>query len=220
MAVRFSRGGGRFGQHLALAWDQDVLQLVGEPVEIADMAVEPGMRPGFAAVFRSSADPALDFTAVTLHLESGRQAFGDRRRQNRALVDWIRGWLAAGGDPDLVVLGDFNSAGSPRGGAPGELQSMVAILGRAGLVRLENITGCTQYWEGAGDRDGVQVPSQLDHIFLTGPLAALAVGPAQSWLHCARVQCGDLVSRPGAEDGTFYDVSDHCPVTIELSTAG
>ncbi len=220
MAVRFSHGGGRFGQHLALAWDQDVLQLVGEPVEITDLALDAGMRPGLAAVFRSSADPSLDFTVVTLHLQSGRQGFADRRRQNRALVEWVRAWLVAGGDQDLVVLGDFNSAGSPRGGAAGELQSMAAILGRAGLVRVENATGCTQYWEGPGDRDGVQVPSQLDHIFLTGSLVSRLVGPAESWLHCARLGCRDLVSRVGEEDGTFWDVSDHCPVTIELATAG
>ena len=96
------------------------------PVEIADMAVEPGMRPGFAAVFRSSADPALDFTTVTLHLESGRQAFGDRRRQNRALVDWIRGWLAAGGDPASAV------GAYARRQVPGRLRGHHGSLPRAG----------------------------------------------------------------------------------------
>jgi hypothetical protein len=28
------------------------------------------------------------------------------------------------------------------------------------------------------------------------------------------------MSRPGAEDGTFWDVSDHCPLTFELFDGG
>jgi hypothetical protein len=36
------------------------------------------------------------------------------------------------------------------------------------------------------------------------------------WLHCARWQCEELVSRAGEEDGTFFDVSDHCPLTFEI----
>jgi endonuclease/exonuclease/phosphatase family metal-dependent hydrolase len=185
-------------------------------VEIGGLVLEPGMRPGFAARFRSRRQPGLDFTVVTVHLESGRNGFPARRRQNRALAEWINERVRATGDPDVIVLGDFNTAGSPRGGFEGELQSMDAILGRAGLQRLENTTGCTEYWEGAGDRDGVLVPSSLDFVFVRGALGNAVDTPLQAWLHCARAGCAELVSRPGAEDGTFWDVSDHCPLTFEL----
>lgn len=101
----------------------------------------------------------------------------------------------------------------------GELQSMAAILGRAGLIRLDNSTGCSQYWEGDGPRDGIQTPSLLDHVFITEGVSRRVLQPVASWLHCARLQCAEMVSRPGAEDGTFWDVSDHCPLTLEIRVA-
>jgi len=217
MRVVFSAGGGRFGQHLAIAWDNDTLELAKEPVEITAVAFEDGMRPALAAYLRSRSADGIDFTLVVVHLESGPDNFGERRRQNRALASWIEWWIDEIGDPDVVVLGDFNTSGSPRGGPEGEMQSLDAILGRAGLRRLENETGCSEYWEGHGDRDGIQVPSLLDHVFLRGFGPDAVVQPLQAWLHCARWECSELVSRVGEEDGTFWDVSDHCPLTFEIT---
>ncbi len=219
MEVRYSSNGGRHGQHLAIAWDADVLELVGEPIEIAAVAMEPGMRPAYAAYFRSLKTGGLDFTFVTVHHESTVKGFADRRRQNRALAEWIAARVEEIDDPDVIVAGDFNTAGSPRGGFDGELQSIDAILGEAELMRLANTTGCSSYWEGRGERDGIQVPSMLDHVFLRGFNSRLVTVPLQAWLHCARSQCKEIVSRPGEEDGTFWDVSDHCPLTFELRDA-
>ncbi len=177
------------------------------------------MRPAFAARFRSRRSEGIDFTVIVVHHESGPRNFGDRRRQNRALAAWIDRWVEETGDPDVILLGDFNTTGSPRGGLEGELQSIDAILGETGLRRLANETGCSSYWEGAGDRDGVQQSSLLDHVFLRGFGGDDLAAPVQAWLHCARFECADLVSRPGAEDGTFWDVSDHCPLTFEIRDA-
>ena len=196
-----------------------MLELVDEPFDIADVVFEPGMRPAYAARFRSRTHPGLDFTFILVHWESGRGGFDDRRRQNRALAAWIDQWVEEIGDPDVVAVGDFNTAGSPRGGTDGELQSIDAILGVAGLERLANTTGCSQYWEGSGNRDGIQRSSLLDHVFLRGLSADNLAAPVQAWLHCARFECADLVSRPGAEDGTFWDVSDHCPLTFGIRVA-
>ncbi|MCU0234443.1 MAG: endonuclease/exonuclease/phosphatase family protein [Thermoanaerobaculales bacterium] len=218
MRAVFSAAGGRFGQHLALAWDDSVLELVDGPFELTELVLAEGMRPGLAAGFRSRAGGGLELTVVTVHLESGRDGFGARRRQNRALADWLEARGAARGESSFVVLGDLNTAGSPRGGVAGELQSLDAILGRAGLDRLAG-AGCSQYWEGGGGRDGVQQPSLLDHVLLGGPALA-AAGPVSAWLHCARAGCAELVSRPGQEDGTFWDVSDHCPLTFEIRVGG
>jgi len=216
MDVRYSSSGGRHGQHLAIAWDNTILEMVGEPVEISELVFEPGMRPAFAGFFRSLREGGVDFTVVTVHLESGPRNFGDRRRQNRALALWIEGWIEEKDDPDVVVLGDFNTVGSPRGGLEGELQSVDAILGRVGLQRLSNELGCSSYWEGGGERDGVHEASLLDHVFLGGFGTDDILRPIEAWLHCARWQCEDLISRPGEEDGTFWDVSDHCPLTFEI----
>ncbi len=216
MGIRFSAGGGRHGQHLAIAWDVDALELLDEPVDVDVTVFEPGMRPAFAAHFRSRRQSGIDFTVIVVHHESGPKNFGDRRKQNRALAEWIDTWVAEINDPDVVLLGDFNTTGSPRGGIKGELQSMDAILGGAGLRRLPNAIGCSSYWEGGGRRDGVQKASLLDHVFLRGFNTGEPVVPVQPWLHCARMQCADLISSPGKEDGTFWDVSDHCPLTFEL----
>jgi len=214
MDVRYSPSGGRHGQHLAIAWDNSVFELVGEPMEVRELVLEPGMRPAFAGYFRSLRAGGVDFTLVVVHLESGPRNFADRRRQNRALALWIEAWIDEIGDPDVIALGDFNTTGSPRGGLEGELQSADAILGRVGLERLHNPLGCTSYWEGGGGRDGVHVPSMLDHVFVSGFGAVTT--PLEAWLHCARWQCEDLISRSGEEDGTFWDVSDHCPLTFEI----
>jgi len=69
MQVRFSPGGGRFGQHLAIAWDDAVLELIGEPMEISGLVLEPGMRPAFAGYLRSRRVDGVDFTLVVVHLD-------------------------------------------------------------------------------------------------------------------------------------------------------
>ena len=213
MKVRFSQGGGRAGQHLGIAWNGDVFEPVGDPVEITDVAVKPGLRPGFAMRLRSKMDPLFDFTVVELHLDAGRDDMRHRLEQMEIVAEWVQGWVESTGDPDVVLLGDLNTVGGSDLGPGGELHLMDSILETAGLERLENATGCSQYWDGPGDRDGVFHASLLDHVYLRG---LVADGPARSWLHCRRLDCGDLISKPGDEDGTFFDVSDHCPVTFEL----
>lgn len=216
MRVLFSSGGGRFGQHLAIAWDDDALELVGGPYEITEVVFADGMRPAFAASLQSRRPGGLLFTFVVVHLEAGAEGFADRRRQNKALAAWVDRWVEEAGIPNLIVAGDFNSTGTAAGGVEGELQSMDAILGRGGLRRLPNLTGCSEYWEGGGEPDGVQVASLIDHVYLRGFSPEAVTSELRSWLHCARYGCSDLVSRLGEEDGTFWDVSDHCPLTFGL----
>jgi hypothetical protein len=62
----------------------------------------------------------------------------------------------------------------------------------------------------------VHLPSLLDHVFIAGFTIEALAAPLETWLHCARWQCEELVSRSGEEDGTFFDVSDHCPLTFEI----
>ncbi len=212
----YSAGGGRFGQHLGIAWDDATLELTGGPYEITAVELEGGQRPAFGASLRRRAPGGIDFTFVVVHLQAGAESYPDRRRQNRALAAWVNEWVTETGDPDLIVVGDFNTSGSAAGGLQRELQSIDAILGRAGLHRLPNATGCSEYWEGGGEPDGIQVAALLDHVYLRGFSRDAVTAPVNSWLHCARYECRDLVSRVGEEDGTFWDVSDHCPLTFGL----
>jgi hypothetical protein len=217
MRILFSRGAGQGGQHLAVAWDGDAFELVEGPIEIREIVVKPGLRPGLAVRLRSKTTPELDFTVVEVHLDSGIDDLRYRLEQVRLLANWIEGWVEESGDPDLVLQGDFNTMGGREVSPADELCRIDGILAEAGLERLANATGCTQYWEGPGQDDGRFESSLLDQVYLSG---LDATGPARSWLHCERLQCGDLFSRAGDEDGTFFDVSDHCPVTFEVGVGG
>jgi endonuclease/exonuclease/phosphatase family metal-dependent hydrolase len=210
--VVLSRGGGRWGQRLAIAWDERVLETVGRPVEIREVAVEDDLRPVLALRLRSRVDPGLELVVLQVHLKSSPKGHAVRIEQHRAIVDWVQRWSEGAGEPGLVVMGDFNTTGSEHGWW-GELEAVDRLYGRSACT-VANATGCTEYWEGDGEADGVQLPSQLDHIWVRGLGDELPA--ARSWLHCARADCGLLVSRPGEEDGTFWDVSDHCPLTVDL----
>jgi len=217
MHVLFSEHGGRAGQHLAIAWDGDAFELVEGPIEITEVAVSWDLRPGLAVRLRSTFRPTLDLTVIEVHLDAGRDDVDRRSEQVRALALWIGDWTASTGDRDIVLLGDFNTVGGPGLTAEDELRQIDRALAAVGLRRLANATGCSQYWEGPGVADGIFTASLLDLVYLSG---LDADGPARSWLHCERAGCGDLASRPGGEDGTFFDVSDHCPVTFEIARSG
>ncbi len=220
----FSRSGGRWGQHVGIAWDTRVLRRVGRPAEVAAVALgNPDLRPALAVYLRSVDDGGMDFSVVQVHLRAGRRGYGTRLGQYRALAAWLPSWMEAVDDCDVIVQGDFNTTG-PSGEGRGDWEERLAaelaeadrILGRAGLRRLPNASGCSEYWEGPGERDGVQQPSELDQVYLAGLEELDQTVPLAAWLHCARFGCRPFVSRPGEEDGTFWDVSDHCPLTFEV----
>jgi endonuclease/exonuclease/phosphatase family metal-dependent hydrolase len=216
MQVVFSSSGGRHGQRLGIAWDEEVLRLVDAPVEISDVVFERGMRPALAARFEIRSSAGAEFTVVQVHLESSRGGYRDRVRQLRALAGWVERWRSELGNADVIVMGDFNLVG-PRWGTPeDELAEADALFASVGLSRVPNADGCTEYWEGPGGRDGVQQPSLLDLVYVGGSLRRDGPIETRSWLHCKRAACAELVSRPGEEDGSFWDVSDHCPVSFEL----
>jgi endonuclease/exonuclease/phosphatase family metal-dependent hydrolase len=213
--VVLSRHGGRWGQRLGIAWDDRVLKAVGQPVEVREVAVDEEQRPGLALRMCSRSVPDLELTVLQVHLKSSPSGYGTRMQQHRAIVDWVRRWTADAAGQIVVVMGDFNTTGAEGGSTELELAAVDRLYEGVGLRRLGSATGCTEYWEGGGEPDGVQRPSLLDHVWVRGLGEELP--PARSWLHCARAECGPLVSRPGAEDGTYWDVSDHCPVTADLA---
>jgi len=214
--IVFTRGGGQWGQHVGIAWDQDSLRLADGPVEVRTVELNPKLRPALAVYLRSTRKGGVDFSIVQVHLRAGPRGFEERLEQYRRLARWLPSWVARVGDADVIVQGDFNTTG-PRGGRlEDELREADRILGQAGLRRLENASGCSEYWEGPGDRDGVQLPSLLDQVYVAGFQELDEASGLEAWLHCARYGCRPFVSRPGREDGTFWDVSDHCPLTFEI----
>jgi endonuclease/exonuclease/phosphatase (EEP) superfamily protein YafD len=209
-----SRHGGRRGQRLAIAWDERLLEAIGDPVEIREVTLEQDLRPAFGVRLRSRLDPGLELTVIQVHLTSSPSGYRIRVAQHRALLDWIRRETEAGRIDRLILMGDFNTTGGVGGSTERELERVDRLYAAVGLRRLANANGCTEYWEGGGEPDGLQVPSLLDHIWVRG--FGTELPESRSWLHCERRGCDPFVSAAGQEDGTFWDVSDHCPVTAEL----
>lgn len=217
--IAFAPRGGRFGQKTAVAWDDRVLELMAEPVTLDGLEVSDGARPG-VAVRLAAREAAFDATVVSVHLESSPRAWPRRKQQVEALSDTVTELVSRFGDEDVLVAGDFNTSGWEGGTPQRELQRVDRILRRAGLARLRNGTGCTAYWEGTRGGDGVFERALTDHVFVRGRAFAAAT-PATSWLHCARLGCAErLISRLGEEDSTFFDVSDHCPVVVDVGDSG
>jgi endonuclease/exonuclease/phosphatase family metal-dependent hydrolase len=213
--VALAKRGGRFGQKVGIAWDEAVFELMRDPQQIDELALDPKLRPGLALSLRHRRPGGDDFTVVQVHLVSRPEGYTTRLRQIRELARWVNEWTTTVGDRDIIVMGDFNTTGPPGRDVERELDEVDAILGASGLRRLPNPLGCDQYSEGGGPRDGIQQPSLLDHVYLGG-FEAAGEPELRSWLHCARHACQPFTSRAGEEDGTFWDVSDHCPVTFEL----
>ncbi len=209
--VVISARGGQHGQRVAIGWDDRVLKAVAPPEEIAELALDPGLRPGLTLTLAPTGG-GQPLTVITVHLAAGQDGYPTRLRQYRALAAWAEAHRTG----RVVLMGDLNTTGPKRGTVEDELERVDALLGRVGLQRLRNASGCSEYWEGPGRWDGVLEASLLDHILVRG----LAPSPVDAWLHCRRAGCAELVSRSGAEDPTFWDVSDHCPLTFELDLAG
>ncbi len=217
VAGAFSRKGGRWGQHVGILWNRGRLRQEGTAEEIDSVTLgSPDLRPALAVRLRSTRSGGLDLTVVQVHLRAAPSGYDTRIEQYRALAAWVERKIATSGDDDVVVQGDFNTTGSGGGTVDEELARADAILGGAGLRRVPNQRGCSEYWEGPGRRDGVQVPSLLDQVYVSGLEELDEAVPLLSWLHCAREGCRPFVSLPSHEDGTFWDVSDHCPLTFEV----
>jgi endonuclease/exonuclease/phosphatase family metal-dependent hydrolase len=203
--VLFAGHGGSLGEHVGVAWDGGRLLPWREATEIA---LPPATRGALAIYLRSVREGGVDLSLVSLHLDEGAGGREIRLAQCRALVEWLNRWVEEVADEDLIVTGTF-WAGED------ELEAIDAILAGAGLERLDNITGCTSY-EPIEGSDGAFAAALRDHVYVRS-LEELDRGvPLQSWLHCARHQCGELVSEPGQEDATFFDISDHCPMSFEV----
>lgn len=207
-----SRGAHRLG----VGWDDLRLEQVGNPVQVREVAEEGG-RPALAVRLRSRRPGGLDLTVAQVHLKATPEGYQQRVRQVEALAQWASSWVGEVGDEDLVVMGDFNSTGPIGGTTADELEVVDRILGQAGLRRLPSASGCSSYWDGRRARDGVQEPSFVDHVYVRGLEAGGGSASVRAWLHCARADCGELISRPGQEDATYWDVSDHCPLTFEVA---
>ena len=211
--LALSEQGGRGGQRLGVAFAPSVLELVGAAREHPELGMDGYVRPGLSAYLRARGG-GPDFHVLVVHLKARSDGHELRVRQWAVLAGLAGDLLRR--DPDLVVLGDFNATG-PVGGSPEqEIAALEMALGAVGLRRLASREPCSVYWDGVR-RDAWKEPSLLDLVWVAGLSegidAATQVLPLH---HCARHHCQTFRSTDAHPEPDYADLSDHCPVVVDL----
>lgn len=212
--LALSEHGGRGHQRLGVAFDPQVLAQVEPAREHSGLSMRGHVRPGLSVYLRAH-DGGPDFHVLVVHLKAMSDGYSLRTQQWALLAELARDLLRR--DPDLVVLGDFNATG-PAGGTPqAELAALEAILGPIGLRRLAASEPCSAYWDGAR-RDAWKEPSLLDLVWVAGLHEGLdAAAQVRPLHHCARHHCQSFRSTDAYPEPDFADLSDHCPVVLDLA---
>lgn len=186
---------------LAVLYQRDEVSLTFDS-EIASVAVTSGLRK--ALVVRGQFLPnGLDFRMVVVHLKAfeGAQEEETRRRQLRALNEWLRRNLADDEvEHDIVLLGDFNEQFLSRPDMFAELQQGIDLrLLTEGLTQ----TMCSP-------QERVYL-DPIDHIVITGSLADEFTGV---------IQMEDVYEDSSIPKAVRDKFSDHCPLWGQFTRLG
>lgn len=207
-------GSGR--QHVGFLWDAARVT-VTKPGPIAELnpgdhACGKNLRPGYAVHARFG--DGMDLHVVSVHFDSGTTARDyDNRRASLSRLGVAAKRLTANGDPDVLVLGDFNTMGckdcEPAIDAAQDVAALDAAADASDMKRLGGGALCTNYH---GSRSAL-----LDHALARGP--NVLAPDARAWVDGS---CRDLACRPlrrGEHPQALERLSDHCPLVVELPAA-
>jgi endonuclease/exonuclease/phosphatase family metal-dependent hydrolase len=174
-------------------FDEDVLRLVSTRVH-HETELDGGGKPTFEVRLRPRQGPIARLLVV--HLKAGGDGVERRARQLLALEPVLRQAVASG--ERVVLLGDFNATSLD------DRRGIAALAAATGLHWASEGLACTSYW----NRNDGCVGSPLDHILSPAPPRHIAArGPCETE-GCARRDRCPVFHR---------EISDHCPVTIELA---
>jgi endonuclease/exonuclease/phosphatase family metal-dependent hydrolase len=180
------------GLHVGVLYDTRRVTLLGQRTR-PELAVYDGARPALEAELRP-VDGGEPVRLLVLHLKAGGDSAPLRRRQLAALRPVVRELLATG--DRLLVLGDFNAA------TPGDRDELDRLAADTGLHWNTRDLPCTAYWS---RRDGC-VGSALDQALTNTPAVAEALDPCRTEGCALRPACPSF----------RREVSDHCPVALDL----
>jgi exonuclease III len=194
----FAEGGPK--QRVGVLYDGGALELLSTHTYRETEAVYPGAKPTFEARLRPKGAASF-FGAgevmrlMVVHLKAQGDGVDLRRRQLAALRPVFA--AAVGSGERVILLGDFNATNDS------DRDELAALAGAAGAVWASQDLPCTSYW---ARPDGCR-GSALDHVLTSArPRRVVARGP------CESEGC-----TPGARCPIFREeVSDHCPVVVEL----
>ncbi len=214
--MELSEQGGRGRQRLGIAFNPQTVELLTPLQEHRELTMSGRVRPAVSAYVRARGGP--EFHVMVVHLKATPDGYATRQQQWSELVALIKDLLRR--DPDLILLGDFNSTGPQGGTADDELYELGKHLEPLGLRRLTSPDPCSAYWDGPR-RDAWKEPSLLDLVWVAGLHEAIASDTQITPLHhCARHRCQSFRSTPAHPEPDYTDLSDHCPVVVDFSPAG
>lgn len=214
-ALHLSESGGQHDQKLGVIVDHRRLR-VDWTRESQAVNITGGLRPVYFAGIASIEPGGADFVVGVVHLKSIPVGYDTRRRQVAELLKILTAWEEFRTEEDVILLGDFNTTGRRGQTCADEIAVLDEELKPEGFRRLVSPLACSEYWDGPKTGDGIQIPSLLDLVYLRSFQEhdnGVALLP---YLHCKRMDCGELISAPGREDPTYWDVSDHCPLLFEI----
>ncbi|HEX2880866.1 MAG TPA: hypothetical protein VHO25_15145 [Polyangiaceae bacterium] len=168
-------------------------------------------RPGFGGYFRFPG--GLDLHVVSVHLKAmgDRESYAKRRTAMAGFSSAMQELSKRNPDQDRIVLGDFNSMGcedcSPAISAATEREVLSKELqALSEPFELRSGAQCSHYYEGK--------PGLLDHFAVTTKLKELPFSVAvQAAGLCNVFSCNPL---PGKAPAVYREVSDHCPLVLEI----
>ena len=205
------------GQHLAFLYASTKVKASGfiqySPVNPHGSACADQLRPGLGARFTFPG--GLDLQAITIHLKSGVTPLDInlRRRSWSALTEVISAVARQSKDPDVLVMGDFNSMGCRSCDSPyGSETELVDLdrqlkMGELPARRIGADLHCSEYFQ--------KRPGLIDHVIVTEATRELSpTVRAKVEGYCKSLNCEPF---SGKEPLAFRRLSDHCPLVIELT---
>jgi endonuclease/exonuclease/phosphatase family metal-dependent hydrolase len=191
-SYRFVTNDGGPLQRVGVLYDSDRFALSWARTH-PETQVTPQGKPTLEVRLRNRDGGALRVFVV--HLKAGGGFSDIRREQLRQLrpivEDAIESW------DGVVLLGDFNATDDE------DRQTIAAFARATHLSWASEELRCTSYWN---RRDGCRGVA-LDHVLTREPVSSID----------ARGPCEEIGCDPGDRCPAFHrDVSDHCPVTVDL----
>jgi endonuclease/exonuclease/phosphatase family metal-dependent hydrolase len=211
--VKLSNCGGAHGQRLGFVYNSQKLKLLSFNEEFSfsnpggQPACDGGSRPAAVGLFEDVKSKEK-FYAIQVHFKSGSapDSLGKREKQYDLLKKLVLE-LQAKGVQNIIASGDFNTTGYNQR-AQVDYTKFNSIMKASGLANVSENIQCSAYWWGGTD-DGIESPSQLDHILFSETLKAKGFKPAQVLGHCQKVKCAVAAEKDLGE--IYTGVSDHCP---------
>jgi endonuclease/exonuclease/phosphatase family metal-dependent hydrolase len=207
----------RSGQHVAWLTSSRTVKVKSvhqyDAIDPEGPACARQLRPGLG--IRLKFKGGLDLQAIVVHLKSGvtQRDIDLRRRAWSAISEAMSAAARQARDPDVLVIGDFNSMGcnacSPPYPSRSELGDLDQLLARAELAarRVPTDLACSQYYH--------RKPGLLDHVVLSqATLPLLADASAHVEGYCKVLNC---TAFSGKEPLAYRRLSDHCPIVIQLA---